>query len=91
VAAHSGAEQVEIRVFADAGSVTMIVDDDGRGFDEAQLAASEEAGHLGLRAIGEFVADAGGSLTASSAPGQGTRVVVRVPLDAVDVRGAVPR
>jgi two-component system NarL family sensor kinase len=91
VAAHSGAEQVEISVVPDAGSVTMIVDDDGRGFDEAQLAASEEAGHLGLRAIADFVADAGGSLTASSAPGQGTRVVVQVPLDAVDMRGAVTR
>jgi two-component system NarL family sensor kinase len=84
-AAHSGAEQVEIRVTADAGDVTMVVDDDGRGFDEARLAESEGAGHLGLRALGDLVADAGGSLTASSAPGQGTRVVARLPLDAVRV------
>jgi signal transduction histidine kinase len=85
VATHSGAEQVEISVVANGGDVTMIVDDDGRGFDEARLSASEEAGHLGLRALGDLVADAGGSLTASSAPGQGTRVVVRVPLDGVEV------
>ena len=50
-----------------------------------RLAASEYAGHLGLRALGDLVADAGGSLTTFSAPGQGTRVVVRVPLDAVEV------
>jgi signal transduction histidine kinase len=85
VATHSGAEKVEICVVTNADDVTMIVDDDGRGFDEARLSASEEAGHLGLRALGDLVADAGGSLTASSAPGQGTRVVVRVPLDAVEV------
>jgi signal transduction histidine kinase len=85
VATHSRAENVEIRLVRDAGDVTMIVDDDGRGFDQSRLSASEEAGHLGLRALGHLVADAGGSLTASSAPGQGTRVVVRVPLDAVGV------
>jgi signal transduction histidine kinase len=91
VAAHSGAEQVEISVAREAGDVTMVVDDDGRGFDEARLTASEEAGHLGLRALGDLVADAGGTLTASSAPGQGTRVIVRVPLDAVEVAVGGPR
>jgi signal transduction histidine kinase len=91
VATHSGAENVEISVVSEAGEVTMIVDDDGRGFDEARFSAREEAGHLGLRALGDLVADAGGSLTASSAPGQGTRVVVRVPLDAVEVDMRVTR
>jgi signal transduction histidine kinase len=91
VAAHSRAEQVEISVTLEGGDVTMVVDDDGRGFDEAQLTAREEAGHLGLRALGDLVADAGGSLTASSAPGQGTRVIVRVPLDAVEVAVGGPR
>jgi signal transduction histidine kinase len=91
VATHSGAQKVEIRVAVDAEDVTMIVDDDGRGFNEARLSASEEAGHLGLRALGDLVADAGGSLTASSAPGQGTRVVVRVPLEAVEVNMSVTR
>jgi two-component system NarL family sensor kinase len=85
VATHSRAETVEIRIVRNAEDVTMIVDDDGRGFDESRFSASEETGHLGLRALGHLVADAGGSLTASSAPGQGTRVVVRVPLDAVEV------
>jgi two-component system NarL family sensor kinase len=84
-AAHSGAKQVEISIRSDAEEVTMIIDDDGRGFDEARFSASQEAGHLGLRALGDLVADAGGSLTASSAPGQGTRVVVRVPLDVAEV------
>jgi signal transduction histidine kinase len=40
---------------------------------------------VGLRALGDLVADSGGSLTASSSPGLGTRVVVRVPLDNVGV------
>jgi signal transduction histidine kinase len=81
VAAHSNAEQVDISVVPDGGAVTMIVDDDGRGFDQERLTASEGDGHLGLRALGALAADAGGSLTTFSAPGQGTRVVVRIPLD----------
>ena len=35
--------------------------------------------------MGELVAHAGGSLTAFSSPGQGTRVVAAVPLDASPV------
>jgi two-component system, NarL family, sensor kinase len=38
------------------------------------------AGHVGLRALGELLVDAGGSLTLTSAPGQGTRLVATVPL-----------
>jgi signal transduction histidine kinase len=91
VATHSGAERVEISLVRSATDVTMIVDDDGRGFDELRLSASEEAKHLGLRALGDLVADAGGSLTAFSAPGQGTRVVVRVPLDEGEIEMRVPK
>ena len=83
VATHSGAEAVEVSVSVDADDATLTIDDDGRGFEETRLAESQAAGHLGLRTLGDLVADSGGSLTASSAPGQGTRLVVRVPLDDV--------
>jgi two-component system NarL family sensor kinase len=85
VAAHSGAERVVIVVAVDRTEATMTVDDDGRGFEGARLAERRAAGHLGLQALGDLVADSGGSLTASSSPGQGTRLVVRVPLDDVGV------
>jgi two-component system NarL family sensor kinase len=82
IAAHSGAEQVEVSVHRDGDDVHLVIEDDGRGFDDSRLARSEAAGHLGLRALGGLVADAGGSLTASSAPGQGTRVAATLPLEA---------
>ena len=81
VTAHSDAEQVDISIVTDRDAVFMTIDDDGRGFDQERLTASEAAGHLGLRALGALAADAGGSLTTFSAPGQGTRVVVRIPLE----------
>lgn len=80
IAAHSGAERVEVSVRRDGDDVHLVIEDDGRGFDDLRLAQSEAAGHLGLRSLGGLVADAGGTLTASSAPGQGTRVVAMLPL-----------
>jgi two-component system, NarL family, sensor kinase len=91
VAAHSGAERVDIAVAVDATDATMTVDDDGRGFEGSRLAERRAAGHLGLQALGDLVADQGGSLTASSSPGQGTRIVVRVPLDDMRVDMGVQR
>jgi signal transduction histidine kinase len=81
VATHSRAETVEVSVRRDDDGAVMVVDDDGCGFDEEHLASRGADGHLGLRALGHLVADAGGSFMASSAPGQGTRLVVTVPLD----------
>jgi signal transduction histidine kinase len=88
VAAHSGAERVELAIAVEGRDVALTVDDDGRGFEAPRLDESRAAGHLGLQTLGDLVADSGGSLTASSSPGQGTRLVVRVPLDetGVDMR-----
>jgi two-component system, NarL family, sensor kinase len=91
VANHSAARSVDISVRIEEENVTMVVDDDGRGFDGARLAASHANGHLGLRAVGDVVADAGGELTIASAPGQGSRIEVTVPLDATQHRLAGSR
>jgi signal transduction histidine kinase len=80
VATHSRAEQVEIVVQQDGRRATMTIDDDGCGFDETRMAERQAGGHVGLRTLGNLVADGGGSLTARSAPGQGTRLTITVPL-----------
>jgi two-component system, NarL family, sensor kinase len=69
----------------------MTVDDDGCGFEAAELAAREAKGHMGLRTLGGLVADGGGSLTARSGPGQGTRMVVTLPLTAPATRAELVR
>ncbi|MGK5171917.1 sensor histidine kinase [Geodermatophilus sp. CPCC 205761] len=81
VSAHSGAGHVEITVRHAGRYATLVVDDDGRGFDEALLAARGAHGHVGLQSLGDRLAAVGGTLTAASAPGDGTRLLVRVPLD----------
>jgi PAS domain S-box-containing protein len=72
---HSGAENVEVRLRAEGGTLVAAVGDDGRGFD----AASARAG-VGLSAMRERVEGLGGRIEMSSRPGEGTTVTVTVPL-----------
>ena len=80
VAAHSGAAEVLIKAGRVDGRAVLIVDDDGRGFDESRLGERSSDGHLGLRSIGDLLAESGGTLTVRAAPGQGTRVEAEVPV-----------
>jgi signal transduction histidine kinase len=57
-------------------ALVLRVVDDGRGFNPT----AAFPGHLGLRSIHERVEKIGGQITVESAPGQGTRIEVRLPL-----------
>ncbi|SNS27797.1 Signal transduction histidine kinase [Geodermatophilus pulveris] len=70
---HAGATDVVVRLAREAGQVSVHVVDDGVGFD---VAAARGAGLDGLRGR---VQQVGGAVDVSSAPGEGTSVVVRVP------------
>jgi two-component system, NarL family, sensor kinase len=62
------------------GYAVMEINDDGVGFDAADLLAHPVEGHFGLRVLGDVVNDAGGELLLTSAPGAGTRWQLRIPL-----------
>lgn len=76
---HSAAKHVIVRSSASANHIRLVVNDDGHGFSDAQLATRKRAGHLGLDLQKALVTRAGGTLTISSAPGVGTVVTVEVP------------
>jgi len=58
------------------------VEDDGRGFDaQAVLNAADAHGKLGLLGMQERVMLANGTIEIESAPGAGTTMFVRIPLD----------
>jgi signal transduction histidine kinase len=80
VIAHSGARAATISVVSDADTATLVVDDDGRGFDDLELDERSTKGHVGLRSIGDLLARSGGGLSVRAAPGQGTRVEAEVPV-----------
>jgi len=75
--ADAGCVRVIFTVHADQAEV--VVEDDGRGFDLVQFPADDER-KLGLRLMRERAEGVGGSLQVYSAPGQGTKVIVWVPL-----------
>ncbi len=77
---HSAAERVDVNVRVDhpdgVGRLALTVADDGAGFDPGAV----PGGHYGLLGMREQAALIGAELHVDSAPGQGTRVSVSVPV-----------
>ena len=82
VVRHAAATQVRVTLRVKAEAVHLVVDDDGRGFSTETLDERVADGHVGLRSLAGLVADLGGRLDVRSAPGDGTRVEVSIPIDA---------
>ncbi|MFC0673579.1 sensor histidine kinase [Brachybacterium hainanense] len=80
---HAEASRAALTVTYDQDQVILDVRDDGRGFD-ADAVGSEPSrpgrGH-GLRGIADRAAALGGRADVESAPGEGTTVSVRFPLE----------
>jgi light-regulated signal transduction histidine kinase (bacteriophytochrome) len=80
VVRHAEASKVGVILNVADGQVSMIVEDDGRGFPANQAgAAGSSAMRLGLLGIRERLALVGGSLEIESSPGRGATVFVRIP------------
>ncbi|MBK9021070.1 MAG: sensor histidine kinase [Sulfuritalea sp.] len=74
---HAPGNPPQVRVRAAGSEVGIEVFNAGAGFDPAQVDAG---GRLGIAFMRERVRLLGGSFDLESAPGQGTRVLVRLPL-----------
>lgn len=80
VAEHAHARRVSVRLGAHERTITLEVQDDGRGFADVPAAQGlERAGHLGLAGMRERIVSLGGSLQAGNGPGGGARIVATVP------------
>ena len=78
VARHAQARGVDIDITREDSSVTIKVRDDGRGFVvEARSSTPGSRGLLGMRERAYLL---GGSIAIDSAPGRGTAIEVRLPL-----------
>jgi signal transduction histidine kinase len=81
VARHAKARRVSVLLERRTDLASLIVEDDGKGFDaEAALAAATTQGSLGLLGMQERAKLAGGTLEFESTPGAGATVFVRLPL-----------
>ena len=78
-ARHAEAEHVEVRLRVDDRSLTLEIADDGVGFQPAEAGGPGD-GHFGLTLMRERARSARGLLTVSSAPDEGARVRLEVPV-----------
>jgi signal transduction histidine kinase len=77
VARHARATKVWVYLGEEDSTVVFEVEDNGVGISLAQLANCRSLGLLGMR---ERAAALGGKVVLTGAPGQGTNVVVRIPV-----------
>jgi len=75
-ARHSGAAKVEVELTACPETLTLVVRDEGRGFDVAQSRLSPG---LGLPCMRERMRMIGGDFEVGSRPGHGTRIKCCAP------------
>ena len=81
VARHSGARSVSLILERRGGVVTLILEDDGRGFDvPRRLAGGGDGRALGIFGMRERATLLGGTLTIESTPGAGATIFVEIPL-----------
>jgi signal transduction histidine kinase len=76
---HSMARSVCVTLAAQDGRAQVTVQDDGCGFDPGEV-YGDSAGRVGLRVMRERAEEISGALAVQSAPGEGTQVVVTVPV-----------
>lgn len=80
---HSRATQAFVKMEQHPGSIELEIGDNGSGFDPAALAGKKESlGLFGMRERAELL---GGALNILSAPGQGTHITVRIPINSAQV------
>jgi signal transduction histidine kinase len=89
VARYAQVGVVSVAVWIQGCQVVVSIEDQGRGFDlEAVLAARHSSGLAGMQ---ERVVLLGGQMMIDTAPGQGTRLLVELPLNRPESMGEAYR
>lgn len=81
IARHAHASAVTVGLTLRDGLLTLRVEDNGVGFDPAQVTGRQEDRRLGILGMQERAALIGGDLRIDSQPGRGTRVLMTVAVD----------
>ncbi len=79
---HAGVDRQWVRLWSEGEHVCLEVVDQGRGFEPPspdELEAESSEAHIGLRGMRDRVALLNGEFHLFSRPGEGTRIMVKVP------------
>lgn len=82
---HSNARNVDIQLTQMDHTLEFIIQDDGRGFDPTILTAEAPGKGFGLRGMQERVDMLDGRFEIESALGEGTRIIIHIPIPKVEV------
>ena len=84
ISKHAGATEVSIAIKEQDDLISLMIEDNGAGFDSASVLARRGAGRgLGLAALDERARMLGGILEVRSQPGDGARINLVIPVDQV--------
>ena len=81
VGRHSRATHVGIGLSQVPGMLLCTIDDDGGGFDASAIAPGVGEPGFGLAGARDQITALGGTMQVNSAPGAGTKLVIRIPLE----------
>ena len=79
---HSEAANVSVTMQRQQRRLSIIVEDDGKGFDVDAVSAGPVENRFGLLGMEERVRPFGGRVTFESSPGAGTTVFIELPMEA---------
>jgi signal transduction histidine kinase len=88
VALHAHATEVRVLIRTDEDGLSLIVQDNGQGFQPGDLLKPQAMGVLGMR---ERAAQLGGTLTVAATQGNGTRLALTLPVTGRAANGSKPR
>jgi signal transduction histidine kinase len=77
---HGRAKEIILAMHWEPSGLRLVIDDDGSGFDAAAALAPQQRRGLGLPGIRERLSTIGGSMRVDSRPGEGSRVILEIPL-----------
>lgn len=75
------ATKVEVTLAAASSALQILIEDNGIGFDTNATRPPDSEGGLGLLGIQERLDHYGGKLSVESNPGEGTTLVIRIPVE----------
>ena len=78
---HARAERIRVSVETNATQLRIEIEDNGRGFDNAQAREFLKMGRVGLASMRERVELASGTFVVRSTPGRGTTIVATLPVE----------
>ncbi|MBT3266888.1 PAS domain S-box protein [Candidatus Poribacteria bacterium] len=81
---HAEAEHVSVIMREENGRLSVLVEDDGVGFDVDAVMSGAVAARFGILAMEERMQSVGGGLRVESSPGGGTTVYIQAPLQVSD-------